>query len=106
MPSHADATAFEAWHRDWCAAIVDRLKESGIANVSYGRAAKLVAVTLKGNDGDYRKHSRACADDDQRATRWVPAFSASRLTSVAPIASSVRPKSFSARQLTSSVASA
>jgi hypothetical protein len=42
-----DATAFEVHHRRWCAAIVQKLHEIGIPNVSYGRAAKLVALYLK-----------------------------------------------------------
>ncbi len=42
-----DERAFEAHHRRWCTAIVEFLAEKGIANVTYGRAAKLVAVYLK-----------------------------------------------------------
>ena len=52
-----DDTAFETHHRRWCKAIVNFLEEKGLPNVSYGRAAKLVAVYLKsmivlGPDGE------------------------------------------------------
>jgi hypothetical protein len=39
---------FEAQHRQWCNSICDYLNEKGVQNVSYGRAAKLVNVYLKG----------------------------------------------------------
>ena len=42
-----DEIAFLAHHRSWCTAVVERLQNRGIANVSYGRAAKLIAVYLK-----------------------------------------------------------
>jgi hypothetical protein len=38
---------FEQLHRNWCAAIVASLHANAIQNVSYGRAAKLLAVYLK-----------------------------------------------------------
>lgn len=42
-----DERAFDAHHRHWCTEIVDFLAEKGIAEVAYGRVAKLVAVYLK-----------------------------------------------------------
>jgi len=42
-----DQTAFEAHHRVWCRDVIRRLKQKGIANVTFGRAAKLVAIYLK-----------------------------------------------------------
>lgn len=44
---NVNAKAFEAHHRRWCTAIIERLDGQGIANVSYGRVAKLIAVYLK-----------------------------------------------------------
>ena len=41
------AAAFEVQHRIWCHSIVDYLSEKGVANATFGRAAKLVAVYLK-----------------------------------------------------------
>ena len=41
------AVEFEALHRRWCSSICASLTEQTIANVAYGRAAKLVAVYLK-----------------------------------------------------------
>lgn len=41
-------TEFEQLHRKWCNSICDYLSEKGVKNVSYGRAAKLVNVYLKG----------------------------------------------------------
>ena len=38
---------FQALHRRWCSSICSSLTQRGIANVTYGRAAKLVAVYLK-----------------------------------------------------------
>jgi len=48
-PSNLEVSAaqFDALHNRWCSSICSRLKERGIAKVSYGRAAKLVAVYLK-----------------------------------------------------------
>ena len=42
-----DAAAFEVQHRSWCRSIADNLSEKGVANATFGRAAKLVAVYLK-----------------------------------------------------------
>ena len=42
-----DAQSFEAHHRKWCNAIVGFLSNRGIANATFGRAAKLIAVYLK-----------------------------------------------------------
>lgn len=42
-----DATRFDALHRRWCASVVDCLQKNGISNVTFGRAAKLIAVYLK-----------------------------------------------------------
>ena len=41
------ARDFNALHRRWCSSIQTTLIERGVRNVSYGRAAKLVAVYLK-----------------------------------------------------------
>ena len=41
------STTFESLHRGWCTAIASVLDGRGIAGVSFGRAAKLVAVYLK-----------------------------------------------------------
>ena len=38
---------FDALHRAWCSSICERLRRRGIANATYGRAAKLVGVYLK-----------------------------------------------------------
>ncbi len=42
-----DEAAFERHHKIWCRSIVDFLRNRNIAKVTYGRAAKLVAVYLK-----------------------------------------------------------
>jgi hypothetical protein len=42
-----DETKFEEQHKIWYRSIVDFLNSRGIAKVTYGRAAKLVAVYLK-----------------------------------------------------------
>jgi len=41
------ADQFDIFHRFYCSRIADHLRTAGVANVSYGRAAKLVAVYLK-----------------------------------------------------------
>lgn len=41
------AVEFDALHRRWCSSICSTLNQRQIANVTYGRAAKLVAVYLK-----------------------------------------------------------
>lgn len=41
------AEQFDALHRSWCSTICSRLTEDGLQKVTYGRAAKLVAVYLK-----------------------------------------------------------
>lgn len=38
---------FERLHREWCAAVIRHLVQHGVAGVTFGRAAKLVAVYLK-----------------------------------------------------------
>jgi len=38
---------FEELHKSWCSAIVASLNASGVQNVTYGRAAKLLAIYLK-----------------------------------------------------------
>lgn len=43
----ADEAVFAGWHRDWCATICQHLAGQGNANVTYGRAAKLIAIYLK-----------------------------------------------------------
>jgi hypothetical protein len=40
-------TNFEQFHRAWCISIVSFLEEKGVPDVTYGRAAKLIAVYLK-----------------------------------------------------------
>ncbi len=47
--NHENITSdsFDLLHRQWCKEIVSYLKVKGIAHVTYGRAAKLVAVYLK-----------------------------------------------------------
>jgi len=42
-----DDAAFKVHHRRWCTALVKRLQNDGIANVTYGRVAKLIAVYVK-----------------------------------------------------------
>ena len=42
-----NAKSFEEYHQEWCRAIIAFLKKKRISNVTYGRAAKLVAVYLK-----------------------------------------------------------
>ena len=41
------AEAFEELHRQWCTSICDSLRKRGAQGVTYGRAAKLVAIYLK-----------------------------------------------------------
>jgi hypothetical protein len=41
------AADFEVRHRNWCNSIAEHLSERGVANATFGRAAKLVAVYLK-----------------------------------------------------------
>ncbi len=41
------AQRFEELHRKWCSAVCEFLGECGVANTTYGRAAKLIAVYLK-----------------------------------------------------------
>jgi len=42
-----DQPAFKEQHKIWCRSIVDFLRHRDIAKVTYGRAAKLVAIYLK-----------------------------------------------------------
>lgn len=42
-----DGAAFSNRHRTWCERISEYLFDAGVQNVSFGRAAKLVAVYLK-----------------------------------------------------------
>jgi len=42
-----DAKRFATLHADWCSKVMTDLKGSGVSNVTFGRAAKLVAVYLK-----------------------------------------------------------
>jgi hypothetical protein len=44
---HLSASQFDDLHRRWCSSICSNLSERRIAKVTYGRAAKLVAVYLK-----------------------------------------------------------
>ena len=41
-------STFKAQHKEWCKSICKYLDKKGVQNVSYGRAAKLVNVYLKG----------------------------------------------------------
>jgi hypothetical protein len=43
-----DAQAFDALHCAWCRSIIEYLQSKGVRNVTFGRAAKLIAVYLKG----------------------------------------------------------
>ena len=42
-----DYTRFEELHRSWCSSICDYLNNRPVANVTYGRSAKLLAIYLK-----------------------------------------------------------
>lgn len=42
-----DGDEFEKLHRDWCQTIVAWLKNAGVEKVTFGRAAKLIAVYIK-----------------------------------------------------------
>lgn len=42
-----DATYFEDKHKQWCTKIIEALIAKGVENVTFGRAAKLIAVYLK-----------------------------------------------------------
>jgi hypothetical protein len=41
------AEQFDSFHRKYCTEIMDALKDASVTDVSYGRAAKLVAIYLK-----------------------------------------------------------
>ena len=43
----ADAPKFDRLHRQWCTSVVHSLEKARIDDVTFGRAAKLVAVYLK-----------------------------------------------------------
>jgi hypothetical protein len=42
-----DETRFDSIHHDWCVEVVNSLKKAGVRNVTFGRAAKLIAIYLK-----------------------------------------------------------
>ena len=42
-----DASRFDALHRRWCNSIIGFLSKAGVRNVTFGRAAKLIAIYLK-----------------------------------------------------------
>ncbi len=42
-----DEAGFDAEHRVWCQRVASSLREAGVENVAFGRAAKLIAVYLK-----------------------------------------------------------
>ena len=42
-----DAKGFESKHREWCKSAMEHLAEQGVEAVTFGRAAKLLAVYLK-----------------------------------------------------------
>lgn len=45
--SDIDEARFMALHRRWCRSVVDFLENAGLSNVTFGRAAKLIAIYLK-----------------------------------------------------------
>ncbi len=47
LPKSASPKEYDALHRVWCSNICDYLNKKEIQNVTYGRAAKLIAVYLK-----------------------------------------------------------
>ncbi|MBI3646600.1 MAG: hypothetical protein HY233_11630 [Acidobacteriales bacterium] len=42
-----DEDRFRQFHRQWCRAVIESLTQQGVADATFGRAAKLVAVYLK-----------------------------------------------------------
>jgi hypothetical protein len=42
-----DECRFREFHRQWCRAVIESLTQQGVADATFGRAAKLVAVYLK-----------------------------------------------------------
>jgi hypothetical protein len=42
-----DATDFNTFHRKWCVSVVDFLEGANVPKVTFGRAAKLIAIYLK-----------------------------------------------------------
>ena len=42
-----DAVSFDKLHRQWCTSVVDFLSQADIPNVTFGRAAKVLAIYLK-----------------------------------------------------------
>jgi len=46
-PPKVDREAFKRAHRKWCTSICRSWKRMGLAGITYGRAAKLVALYLK-----------------------------------------------------------
>src|SRR6186713_3093162 len=42
-----DTTSFEEFHRQCCGHLIEAFKEKKVFNVSYGRAAKIIAIYLK-----------------------------------------------------------
>lgn len=64
-----DVDAVDSTHRLWARAITEQLDEIGVANATYGRAAKLIAIYLKamvvaGTSGDlpFAKHAHPPVD--------------------------------------------
>jgi hypothetical protein len=56
-PYSIDERSFRELHRQWCRSVIESLTQQGVADATFGRAAKLVAVYLKvmvvlGPDGD------------------------------------------------------
>ncbi len=47
VSSEIDATTFSKRHAEWCNKIIEALEDSGVKDVTFGRAAKLVAVYIK-----------------------------------------------------------
>jgi hypothetical protein len=46
-PHGIDERRFRELHRQWCRAAIESLTQQGVADATFGRAAKLVAVYLK-----------------------------------------------------------
>ena len=43
-----DTKRFDVHHRQWCKSVVSFLEDAAVSNVTFGRAAKLVAIYIKG----------------------------------------------------------
>lgn len=45
--TNVDPKEYDGWHTDWCSRVMAHLQDAGVQRVTYGRAAKLVAIYLK-----------------------------------------------------------